>query len=63
MYPVDYGGYAAFLHFQDDVARFPVAVFIGTKQGAAAEIVRETAISHWLSAFGAPDFSITDKDL
>ena len=46
---VDYGFYAAFLHIQDAFTRFRVSVFMGSKnKGAqAAEMVSESAISHW----------------
>ena len=62
---VDYGWYAEFLHIRDAFSWFCAAVFIGAqkKGGETAEIHRETAISHWLAVFGAPEILVVGKDM
>ena len=62
---VDYGEYATFLHIRDAFSLFSVAVFIGgNKKGAqTGEMAIETAMSHWLAAFGAPDILIVRQEM
>ena len=59
----DYGDYAAFLHIRDAFSRFPVSVFIGAGERETSEMARESAISHWLAVFGAPENFVVGKDM
>ena len=61
----DYGACVASLHAHDTFPRFSVVVFTGAekKDVGTVGIVREAAISHGSSAFGAPEIIVVDIDL
>ena len=67
---VDYGDYPAFLRIRDTFSRFSVialtggwvVVVVGGEE-KSAEMVRESAISNWLSVFGETEIIVVDKDL
>ena len=61
---VDFGGLAAFLHIKGTFSRLSSVVFIWSKkiEAQTAEIIRETAIAHWMGVFGKPAIFIVDKD-